>query len=231
MAEILYFDNIDFEIHRNQQRKSVAVGIDAFGNYYIASPLSYSDSKIKKLYYKELKPIVLRLIKRTLPKSAPKSYTAGELFYYRGKEYPLILSSNYQDRTLVLKDGMFILSSTQQPFARKLFEQWYKLKLYEQLHLLLPTMCRTINVTPLSINVKNVKTIWGSCSAQHNITFCTRLSLVPERLCEYVIVHELCHLKYMNHSKAFWNEVGKYIPDYSERRASLSNTGQIYKWW
>lgn len=80
-----------------------------------------------------------------------------------------------------------------------------------------------IGVTFGKITIKKQKTCWGSCSSKKNLSFNCLLMLFDERVLDYVIVHELCHLKYMNHSRSFWNEVGKYIPDYNQIREILKN--------
>lgn len=71
------------------------------------------------------------------------------------------------------------------------------------------------------VRIKDVKTRWGSCSSKSNLNFSWKLFIIPERLLDYVIVHELAHLKQMNHSKEFWDIVEKYLPDYKIRRAEL----------
>lgn len=72
-----------------------------------------------------------------------------------------------------------------------------------------------------SIRIKNQKTRWGSCSRQGNLNFSYRLALLPEDLARYIIIHELCHLREMNHSARFWQLVGQTCPDYLFKRKNL----------
>lgn len=78
------------------------------------------------------------------------------------------------------------------------------------------------------ITIRNQKTRWGSCSGKGNLNFNCLLMLTPEDVQDYVVIHELCHRKEMNHSPKFWAEVAKIMPDYKRKRKWLKeNSGEI----
>jgi len=82
-----------------------------------------------------------------------------------------------------------------------------------------------MGVTYGRITIRNQKTRWGSCSAKGNLNFNCLLMLAPPDVQDYVIVHELCHRKQMNHSRLFWEEVRRVMPDYRRREQWLKENG------
>ena len=75
-----------------------------------------------------------------------------------------------------------------------------------------------MNVQYGRITIRNQKTRWGSCSSKGNLNFNCLLMLAPDEVVDYVVIHELCHLIEMNHSKAFWKQVEQMMPDYKKHR-------------
>ena len=78
-----------------------------------------------------------------------------------------------------------------------------------------------MNVTPIAVKVNSAKTRWGSCSGRNSINFSWRLIMADDDVIDYVIVHELAHIKEHNHSDRFWAVVASVLPDYKMRQAKL----------
>ena len=84
-----------------------------------------------------------------------------------------------------------------------------------------------MGITYGQITIRNQKTRWGSCSSKGNLNFNCLLMLTPPEVIDYVVVHELCHRKEMNHSKAFWDEVAHVMPDYEKASLWLKSEGDM----
>lgn len=82
-----------------------------------------------------------------------------------------------------------------------------------------------MNVQYGRITIRNQKTRWGSCSSKGNLNFNCLLMLAPDEVVDYVVIHELCHLIEMNHSKAFWKQVEQMMPDYKKHSKWLKDHG------
>ncbi len=79
------------------------------------------------------------------------------------------------------------------------------------------------NFTYKRVAIRNTRRCWGSCTSLKNLNFSYKLLFLPPRLCDYIIVHELCHLQELNHKESFWALVAKELPDYEERIAELKH--------
>ena len=78
------------------------------------------------------------------------------------------------------------------------------------------------------ITIRKARTLWGSCTIKGNLNFNCLLAILPQEVADYIIIHELCHRKEMNHSEKFWAQVSKYCPDYKKRRKWLNTFGAEY---
>lgn len=105
---------------------------------------------------------------------------------------------------------------------RELLEAWFKKQAAERLPQRLHQFSGQLGVEPVRVQIRAQKSRWGSCSSTGDISLNWRLVLLPLKLADYVLVHELCHLKHMNHSRDFWRLVASLIPDYRNRRERIA---------
>ena len=219
-----------FTLRPNTRRKQISVGIDNInGELYIAYPASMTENGLARFLDKDIDSL-LNKIRAKAPSIQKHIYAEGETFFFRGREYPL-KHADIQPCKLNFDGHTFSILRSSLADAYTVFERWYSRALYYELKSLLPEWTKRISVRPVKVTVKTVSSLWGSCSSGGSLTFCTRLALVPPPLLEYVVVHELCHMKSMTHSKSFWDEVAKYVPDHRQRRDAFKKDGLIYRWW
>ena len=105
---------------------------------------------------------------------------------------------------------------------RALLERWYRGEAAAHLPARIEHYAPQLGVRPSRVTIRGQRTRWGSCSGKGTVSLNWRLMMVPSALADYVVVHELCHLRHMNHSPQFWAMVAGAVPDYRERRRSLN---------
>ena len=159
-------------------------------------------------------------------KKAPKRFISGEEFFYLGEKYRLLITE-IPNSKLKFQNG-FYLSERGRIKAKKLFINWYK----KQAKLNIPKRVRWYAVMHHlkydKIKITSASRRWGSCTSKNNLNFTWKLILLPIKIVDYVVAHELAHLVQHNHSKRFWAEVEKMIPDYKEKRKWLKQHGDEY---
>lgn len=106
---------------------------------------------------------------------------------------------------------------------RALLEAWYRREARRRLPERLAGYARRLNVRPRQISIRSQRTRWGSCSSYGTICLNWRLLLLPSELSDYILVHELCHLRHLDHSTRFWALVETVIPDYQARERRIED--------
>ena len=105
---------------------------------------------------------------------------------------------------------------------RALIEHWYRREAATWLAGRVEHYAPRLGVRPSRVTIRGQRSRWGSCSGKGTVSLNWRLMMVPSTLADYVVVHELCHLRHMNHSPRFWEMVAGAVPDYQQRRHSLN---------
>ena len=138
---------------------------------------------------------------------------------------PKFLRENYIDEFVNKKARWIYTKLNEERQVQE--EREYTEEDYISLENKLNTICKDLitetKLVPNKIRIRNIKYAWGTCSANKNITINLKLVDKTDEEIKYVVLHELCHLKYMNHSNRFWNLVEKYMPNYKEVRKKLKH--------
>lgn len=166
--------------------------------------------------------------KRTwLEKKLKKIGQCGNKFRYFGKEIALSLEYhlfidtieyyfNGEELRVIIPTGFTLKKE-------ELFDTWLFAKANEYIPDRVKTIAQRNNFNYANVRIKRLKSRWGSCSSKRNLSFNHKLMYFESSIIDYVIIHELCHLKEMNHSKRFWNLVESLLPEYKILKRGLVN--------
>ena len=164
------------------------------------------------------------------PLAIAKMFTDGEHYLYLGAEYPLTTSIDVDAKPKINFNGkQFQFSdSTYSPAPKTIRREllnWYHQQAVAYLQHKTTLFSGLTGLTPRSITVKNYKARWGSCNSHADIQYNWKIIMAPTDIIDYIVIHELCHIRHHNHSPAFWQLVKQYYPDYKSARLWLKKHG------
>ncbi len=207
------------------ERKSFGLELTPDGRLIIRAPKRATDKQIQAVVAQKAAWIAknqVRLANR-YPDLKPRTFTPGETFWYLGEQYPLQLVNRRQP--LLDLDGEFLLASHAQHQAKEVFIAWYREETRQIVHQYIDSYARLYGFKIKGVRITSARTRRGSCSGKGNLNFTYRLCMAPLSVIEYVVVHELAHLIVHNHSRAFWAEVSRLLPNYQKQRTWLKLQG------
>ena len=159
------------------------------------------------------------------PQETPRAYVSGESYRYLGRQYRLKVCEGDAQQGVRLERSTIYVTVTNKDKTKQVLEQWYrdiaKHTFTQRLDLCYPRVER-LGVPYPSLSLRAMKTRWGSCSHTGHILLNPRLVQTPVDCIDYVLLHELCHLKEHNHSKRYYQLLDQVLPDWRERREKLN---------
>jgi predicted metal-dependent hydrolase len=232
-------DRLEFTIFRSS-RKSIGICVNSENVVKVTAPKWVSEGKIKGVVFEKAPWILKKLAQIKIPKEENIKYnfTDGEVFKYLGDEYILELDYNSQEKLyeVFLKGNKITLQvpralqmEHQEVIAREKITMFFKNSAERILKERIAFYSSLMKVSPQRIVIKQQKTRWGSCSSKGNVNINWKIIMAPLSVIDYLVVHELAHLKFMNHSKMFWDFVEATLPDFKARRKWLKlNQNKLY---
>ncbi len=155
-----------------------------------------------------------RRLKERFESGELHQYREGETFYYLGKPVKLVFTEVTGNFPARFHHSQLQVHKAFQKSARDIIKQLYRWETANIVNQRMPDWIEKTGLEPSSIKITWANKRWGSCSHKKRINFSYKLCMITAEAIDYIIVHELCHLVLMNHSKAFWKKVEEFYPDY-----------------
>ena len=217
------------EIIRTSRRKTASIRVEE-GAVSVVVPASISVEKIDQLLVSKRLWIKEKMaLQRALAPVTDKQFVSGEAFPYLGRNYRLKVEQGSFVPVKLLQGQLVVQTpeGSQQPhMIRNALVRWYKRQALQKMRDKVKRYAPIVGVKPTGVAIKSFKSCWGSCTAKGELEFNWRIMFAPNRMVDYVVVHELCHLIHYDHSPDFWSEVWRVMPDYQECRNWLKENSE-----
>jgi predicted metal-dependent hydrolase len=223
---ILQVDDLDVQIRESARRKTLQLTVERDSSLLLTCPLGVA-TDVQVAFIRSKQPWVYKKLaeKALMNKQIRhKSFAQGEGFLYLGRHHRLNIVDS-QNEPLKWVNGRFHLRSEALPEARKHLVRWYSERGKKWLWQRVQDFAERLEITPVGISVQDLGYRWGSCGKGGRLYFHWKTILLPARIVEYVVVHELVHLHEPNHSAEFWLRLERAMPDYEERKQWLAEHG------
>ncbi|WP_105176778.1 MULTISPECIES: SprT family zinc-dependent metalloprotease [Clostridium] len=231
---------IEFQIIR-RKRKSICIKIDINGEVQVVAPMRTSKEHILNFFNSKHDWIVekRRELKSVLNKKVKREFINDGTFMYLGKEYPIRLifndkvkkiSIDFIDESLnsnIDSDFRFIIKTNtyENEKLKKALERWYRGKTLDIVKKRVKVHEWEFKDKIIKITVKEQKRRYASINIKNEVYFNWRISMAPIEVIDYIVVHEMCHMDFRNHSKQFWNRVEEVMPNYKKHHEYLKENG------
>jgi predicted metal-dependent hydrolase len=230
---------IGYAIKRSSRRSTVSIAIDPAEGVLVTAPRPTTVERLDRLIHAKA-PWVIERLKRASdlpPAPAGREFVSGETFLYLGRQHRLRLDLGEAPRPLRVKDGWLHLpiphslpETHRAAFVRAAVLDWYKVRAARRLKARVKLWAGKLHLKEPELILVEPRKRWGSASASGAVRLNWRIVQAPLTLVDYVVLHELTHLAYPNHTADFWSFIGRVMPDYEERKARLRSLGSQLEW-
>lgn len=229
--QVRQIHDIEYRLLPGAARQTTDIVIERDGVVSVRPPLRMTPEQVDETVFSKRMWIYRNLAEwRDLNATkVAREWVNGESFLYLGSSYRLLLVDQ-QDEPLKLKDGRFQLRRSEveragTAGAQKAFDAFLRTKGQPRLAARATHFASRVGVSPGSVQVKELGYRWAACMPNGDLHFHWKCLMAPLTVIDYIVVHELCHMRHRDHSDAFWNEVDKVLPNYRERKEWLRQRG------
>ena len=219
-------EGLDITIEKTERRKTVSIFIERNGTVKVLAPATASDEKVEAAVRSKEYQIFSKLAKwKELNQGkVRRAFVNGQSFLYLGRNYRLRITEK-QDVPLKISGGFFLLDKIYLAKAEKVFKDFYRDRALKKIQDRLELLGEKFSHKPTSVKVLELQNRWASWTPKNGLNFHWKCIMAPVSVLDYIIIHEMVHLKHPNHSPEFWNELDKKMPDYREHESWLKRNG------
>ena len=216
---------ISYILKRSPRAKHVRFEMKRESGLTVVIPKSYEVGHLPGLLGAKQGWILSNLEKYSEVQSlrARKELKSGDTVPYLGRDLELVAQQNHENACSVKleRNTMVVNLTSTDSRLNTVLEQWYRMQAAKLLKKRADKLSAQLGLNYNRLIIRGQKTRWGSCSHKGNLSFNWKLIMAPEPVIDYVIIHELTHLKEMNHTKRFWQLVAEHCPQWREHRKWL----------
>ena len=231
---------IPFAVKRSDRRRTVSIFVDPVEGVFLRAPSTPSLESLSELVHSRAIWILdkQRRVNETTELALRREFVTGETFLYLGRHLRLkVLPSEIACEAIAsVRQGRFVinvgadLASVERLLAvRAALVDWYKRHALSVLSKRSRIFAGRISVAVPEVVLGSQTKRWGSCDKNGRLRFNWRIVMARMSLVDYVVAHEICHLRQSDHSKDFWRLLGNAMPDYESRRERLRKEGPAYR--
>jgi len=221
-------NKIKFSLEQSE-RKTLKISVSPDLSVVVAAPQQVPLKTILDRVQKRAGWIINKIeyFKDFQPLRPPKQYVSGETHRYLGRQYRLKVIENGKYEVKMKGGYLFLYAKSKNNTTRNkaLLYEWYRARAIDRFEVVVRFVLKRLQkygVNSPTLKIKAMKARWGSCSAKREtVTLNTELIKAPSHCIEYVIMHELCHMKYPNHNRHFYDFLALVMPDWIERKKRL----------
>lgn len=222
----LVLGDLELEVRRSDRRRTLGLTVERDGSLVLTAPPDVADARLERFAKQKRSWIYQKLAaKEALSPALPvRRYVTGEGFPYLGRSYRLQLVAE-QDAAVKLEGGRFKMRRDAVAQGRAAMIRWYTARAQPWLAARVARDAGRARVALSAVTVQDLGFRWGSCGKGGRLYFHWQSILLPPRIVDYVVVHELVHLREPHHTPAFWRGVERLMPDWEQRRRWLAEHG------
>ena len=214
-----------------RKRKTMSIEVETTREVTVIAPVGTSTDDIVEKVKSRAGWIVSKQYESKFidDKKIKREAVSGESYMYLGRNYSLDIrvDENIDNISVKLFQGKFVVNTyiKDEDLIKKAMENWYREKTLAKVKERVSYYSSYFNNEVTTVKVKEQKKRWASCTSKNELLFNWRCVMAPVFVLDYIVVHEMCHMEYKNHSKDFWNRVYAVMPDYEVRKSWLKNNG------